>query len=555
MKQLYFVLSTTLLFLFARQTAYTLPSEPSLSLDEKIGQLFIAPFIIPSDKNTAFMSRSPYKLTAEEIRDLIEKYHIGGIIFLGSSDPESQKNITAEFQRVSTTPLFIAQDLEWGLAMRHTDVIRFPRALTLAALPVHKKPMIYQMSHEIGKQCHAIGVNFNLGPVADVNVHPKNPIIGMRAFGDTPEQVTELATLYMKGLLDAGILTCAKHFPGHGDTHVDSHHQLPVISHDRTRLNTLELVPFQSLIQNQIPAVMTAHLHIPALDPDPSSIATLSPAIITSLLRNDLKFKGLILTDGLGMKAITQSFTPAQAAVAAIKAGCDILLCALDIPASHAAIKEAVSAGVISLEELDAHVERILTAKQWLHTHTPATRYTLADMHAPEIRTLARALYRSALTLCWGTLRAYNPQQKVHVLILNKSECPCATILKNTHSNVSIHAIQTLEECKKITADIMPEDAVILCLYPQPRSPLLELSGKKNEDPLSCSECIEEVMQRTAHTTALIFDTPYRVEECKKAHTCLIAYEDTQDAHEAAADALLGTLIPEGHLPINCPTA
>ncbi|MDZ4126711.1 MAG: glycoside hydrolase family 3 N-terminal domain-containing protein, partial [Hydrogenophaga sp.] len=261
----------------------------TLTLEQKIGQLFIVATVVDPASNDVLMQQMPYRVEQAYIEQLITENHIGGIIFLGTAKPEQQIALTNHYQalakKVGAPPLLIVQDLEWGLSMRLKNVVRYPRNMALGEINDTRETdeqnlhsttqqisqqssasLIYEMAKEIGHQAKLLGVHMNLAPVMDVNNNPENPIINDRSFGAHPEIVARKACAYMRGLHDAGILSCAKHFPGHGDTRIDSHHDLPCIAHTKKRLNEIELTPFKAAIAADIPAIMIAHLHMPAYE-------------------------------------------------------------------------------------------------------------------------------------------------------------------------------------------------------------------------------------------------------------------------------------------------
>jgi beta-N-acetylhexosaminidase len=351
----------------------------SMTLDQKIGQLFMVAAISDEQMNTQFMHKSAYTMDKNSVEHFIQHYHVGGIIFLGTGTPEKQIERTNHFQRLSTIPLLIGQDLEWGLSMRLQNTMQFPRNGALSTLDNN---LIYELGYEIGTQARSIGVHINFAPVADVNNNPNNPVINTRSFGEKPENVANKCIAYMQGLHAAGVLACAKHFPGHGDTTTDSHYDLPQIPHTRERLNAIELYPFKKLIEAGVPTIMIAHLEMPSLESMPHLPASLSATIINGLLKHELGFTGLVITDALGMEGVSKHHQPGDIELKALMAGNDILLCPVDMPHAHAAIKEAVANKIISESDLDAHVLKILQAKEWakLHNH-PQDNY----VYQPEI--------------------------------------------------------------------------------------------------------------------------------------------------------------------------
>jgi len=315
------------------------------------------------------INRKTYRLDKEYIEQLIAEYHIGGIIYLGKSDYKKQIQRTEHFQKLSTIPLLVGQDLEPGRigAARFPDFFNFPTNKQLSTL--NDEELTYQIGRAIGGLCKTLGVHINFAPVADVNNNPKNPVINDRSFGDNPELVAQYAIAFARGLHDVGIIACAKHFPGHGDTNVDSHYDLPLIPHDKERLHAIELYPFKQLIAAGIPTIMIAHLAVPAYESQEKLPSTLSKKIVTNLLRKELGFDGLIITDGLDMASVTQNYSDGQAELHALLAGNDILLCPVDVPDAVAAIKQAIHDQHITEQEIDTHVEKILDVKNALRTY------------------------------------------------------------------------------------------------------------------------------------------------------------------------------------------
>ncbi len=353
-----------------------------LSLEQKIGQLLMVPaYSIPTQQNRAQVERW--------IRD----YQIGGVIFMQGT-PMRQVALTNHYQRLSGIPLLVAMDAEWGPSMRLDSLPRYPNALTLGAL--REDSLVYRVAQAIARQCKRLGVHINFAPVCDVNNNPQNPVIGFRAFGSDRHRVTQLALLYMQALQREGIVAVAKHFPGHGDTEVDSHYDLPIIRHSRARLDSIELYPFRHLIREGVMGIMIAHLLVPALD---TVTATVSPVIIDSLLRGELGFRGIVFSDALNMKAVSLYYAPGELEVAALRAGADVLLYVEQVPVVFRAIQEAVFAGRLTEAQIDEKVRRILLLKASLGlTTTPQVPETglMTDLWAEgPLRAPPAGLHRS----------------------------------------------------------------------------------------------------------------------------------------------------------------
>ena len=272
-----------------------------------------------------------------EVSDIIRKYGIGGIIFFQGT-AEKQAELTNYYQKISRVPLLIAMDAEWGAGMRLANVDKFPYQMTLGA--IKNDSLIYRFGEAVASQFKRLGMHINLAPVADININPENPVINYRSFGENRENVAGKTIMYMKGMQDNGVIATAKHFPGHGDTNVDSHNDLPVISHSRARLDSIELYPFRKLIEAGTGSIMTAHLNLPSLDSSSGVPSTLSPVIINDLLKNQLGFRGLVITDAMNMKGVTKYFQPGEADARALAAGNDVVEYVTDV---EAAIKETKS--------------------------------------------------------------------------------------------------------------------------------------------------------------------------------------------------------------------
>ncbi|MBU6325977.1 MAG: beta-N-acetylglucosaminidase, partial [Bacteroidetes bacterium] len=264
-----------------------------------------------------------------QIEDLIHKERIGGLIFFQGTAAK-QVWLTNYYQHISKIPLLIGIDGEWGLAMRLKDVERYPYAMTMGA--AGSEGLAFRTGAAMGRECRRIGVHINFAPVVDVNTNPANPIIGFRSFGERADQVQRLANAFIRGMQSEGVMACAKHFPGHGDTETDSHQDLPFLGFDRKRLDSLELAPFRAAIAQNVASVMVGHLQVPALDTTANRPASLSKKVVEELLRGELGFEGLIVTDALNMKGVKRYFPPGYAEYEAFMAGNDILLFPENVP-------------------------------------------------------------------------------------------------------------------------------------------------------------------------------------------------------------------------------
>ncbi|MEX0940210.1 MAG: glycoside hydrolase family 3 N-terminal domain-containing protein [Candidatus Babeliales bacterium] len=534
----------------------------SLSLREKIGQLFIVAaasnFSQPTEMLASAMRKCPYNMDPNHVEKMIKEQKVGGLIFLFKSDPKTQKSFIERYQEKSKLPLIIAQDSEWGLSMRldadPKQVVRYPRNMTLGALV--DEQLVYDMGYEVGKQCAALGVHINLAPVVDVNNNPKNPVIHDRSFGDDPERVSRLAILYAKGLQDAGVIAFAKHFPGHGDTDVDSHLDLPVIKHDKTRLNEIELQPFKKIIQEGIGGIMSAHLSVPAFDSTPNLASTLSYPIITEELKNNLDFHGLVATDGLGMDAIAKHFKPGEIEFKAYLAGNDILLCPLDVPRAVELIEQAIKNGQLSEEDLNQRVLKVLKAKEWAFdkqkNFKKNNEIKSLDLYLVRKKAydLQSKLYHNAITLAKN-----NANQSFDSFMLKNSHIiqigtlpdnRFAETLKNynciVHNYSAMLDNKELETCLK---NIKEKNKIIIGVCEMNKFAQQKFGISSNTVSL-----ISKLKEIGKTVTVLIFGTPYSLPYFKAADNLLVAYEDAPTAQEAMVNILCGQMQAMGKLPV-----
>ena len=513
----------------------------AMSEDERLGQLF--------------MIRAHSDLGADHeasVERQIKEYHVGGLCFFQGT-PEKQLELTNRYQAQSKLPLMVSMDAEWGLGMRLPDqTVSYPKQLALGA--IRNNQLIYDMGAEIARQMHRLGVNVSFSPVLDVNNNPNNPVIATRSFGEDRYNVTAKGYMYMKGLQDNGILASAKHFPGHGDTDVDSHLDLPVISHSRARLDSIELYPFRALIRYGIGSMMAAHLQIPALDPRPNRPSSLSKPIVTDLLRKDLGFTGLIFTDGLEMKGVTKHYGDGEVEAEAIAAGSDILLLPEDIGASFRAIKQYLAEGKITQAGLEEKVRRVLLAKYRLgltNPTFPAVAGLRADLNNARAESLKQELFEAAMTLVRdeaGLVPVQTPTDgKIVSLQIGASKTMPFTERLDDYGQIT-HLIAgnkpTATEQKQLLDRIKPGDVVLASLYSD-GSRFIE------KVPLSTEilALLREIDGR-AKLVLTVFGNPYSLKALDPFGTVLEAYTRDEVAQDAAAQALFGANRITGRLPV-----
>ena len=351
-----------------------------LTIEQLVGQMIFAPL------NSTYLSSDSDQY--EGLVKLVHESQIGGLIAFGGTEPVPNvllnntygpiilgqplelASLFNRLQSISSLPLLTTSDFEWGVAMRVAGATKFPRAMAFGA--AGDPQLAYEAGKVVGLESRAIGVHVNFGPVADVNNNPRNPVINIRSFGEDPTRVGGMVAGWVKGLQDAGMLATLKHFPGHGDTDVDSHLGLPIIAHPRARLDAVELPPFQGGMTAGAAGVMVAHMEMPAIDAEKRP-ATFSPIVIGDVLRGQMKFNGLVYSDSMKMAAITRMATPGEAAVRAVQAGIDVVLDSPDSAAAAAALVEAVKSNTIPRVQVERSVRRILEAKARLGLHRART--------------------------------------------------------------------------------------------------------------------------------------------------------------------------------------
>ena len=490
-----------------------------------------------------------------KLKKWVQEYKIGGLVFF-AGNPMEQAQLTNELQSLSKTPMLIGADFEWGLGMRLDSSDRFPFQMTLGAMR-QGTDRIERMGAEIGRQCRAVGVHINYAPVVDVNNNPRNPVINFRAFGEDKEDVTRKGLAYMKGLQSQRIISTAKHFPGHGDTDVDSHFDLPVIKHTKERLDTVELYPFKTLIKNGLTGIMTAHIHIPSLDPTPNLAATPSPGIITGLLKNELGFDGLVFTDAMDMKGVVKHFPNGEAIVRSLIAGNDIIETFDDVPGAIRAIQDAISTGRISMSMINEKVRKILKAKSWvgLDRYRPVELSGIYErINTIEADVLHRQMAENAITII------KNEQEILPVKNLNRS---MAVVSIDAGSETAFqHMIR-----QYVNADyfVLPPNAGdtlihdVLQAVQQYEMQIIALHLPNNRASAGYSVnasntgTLQKLLRNCPAPVFVLFGNPLALDKLstwQDAKAVLLGYQDNTYTQEAAAMALFGAIPVSGKLPV-----
>jgi beta-glucosidase-like glycosyl hydrolase/CubicO group peptidase (beta-lactamase class C family) len=526
----------------------------ALTPDERLGQLFW--LRAHTDKD------ADYEAAVEE---QVKKYRPGGLCFFNPTakgTPEKQVELTNRYQaHAPKLPMFITIDGEWGLGMRmRGTAMSFPRQLMLGA--IQDNTLIYRMGEQIAKHCRRVGVNFNFAPVADVNNNAANPVIGFRSFGEDPYNVAAKAYQYMLGMQDNGVLASAKHFPGHGDTGTDSHYDLPVINHDLARLDSIELFPFKILIRQGVGGVMIAHLNVPALDDTPNLPSSLSPKIVTDLLRNKLNFKGLILTDGLEMHAVTKNFPRGEVEARALAAGVDVLLLPADLEASWRTVKQWMADGRIPAASIEASVKRVLLWKyrMGIQGYKPvALENVRADVNDPEALAVKRELIANALTLVKND-DSFLPVGSSTVGSWQSGSAKLAALAIGAGSGNKFHKrlssfgkIEFHNSSKDVSNSLITKlkdkDAVIVSLHD------MSQFASKGYGLTQDTKDFIEALRKETRVILVLFGNPYAAKFFENVQNLLVCYEEDDEVQDLAAQALFGVFPLRGKLPVTASPA
>ena len=547
------VLSLSILFIFSFESLLIAQEGPypqwvektykEMNQEERIGQLFMV---------AAYSNKDEQHL--KNLSLLIENYHIGGLIFF-QGGPGREINMTNQLQAKSKIPLWIGMDAEWGLGMRLDSTMNFPKQMTLGA--IQNNDYIYKMGAEIARQAKLIGVHVNFAPVVDVNNNIKNPVIGNRSFGEDKENVAQKGVAYMKGMQENGLLANAKHFPGHGDTDSDSHMTLPVINHSKERLDEIELYPFKKLIENNVNSIMVAHLHIPAYDNTPNKATTLSRNVVTDLLKEELGFDGLIFTDALNMKGVSDFYAPGETDLLAFKAGNDVLLFPMDVPNAIKMIKDAIKKKEVPEERLEESVKKILHAKYRLGLHEGFEKLETKDLHEKlnsiEAKNLNEKLYAEAATL------VKNEKGFLPIHILDTTNFASLSLRGNKNSTFQ----QYLNKYADFTHYHLPKENMDLGDYSQLMTQLSQYEtvvvgihsmnnsaskrfGLKSEDLLFLQNLSEQ-----ANVVLTVFGNAYSLKYLQSFQHVLMMYEDNEITQKLAPQMIFGAKPTKGKLPVS----
>jgi len=529
----------------SQQNSWPEQTLATLSLEEKIAQLLMIP---------AWSDPNHNSYDHEKVKKYISQNGIGGIIFMQGS-PGRQVKLTNEYQQLAKIPLLIAMDAEWGLGMRLDSTIAYPRQLTIGACT--DDSLTYYFGRELARQLKRIGVHVSFSPVVDINNNCKNPVISNRSFGEPKDWVASQSLMYMNGLQDHGVLACAKHFPGHGDTEVDSHKDLPVIPHNRVRIDSLELYPYRHLIRHGLGSIMTGHLNVPAWDSQSNLPATLSENLINGLLRTELGFNGLVFTDAMNMQGVAKHFKTGEMDMLAIKAGNDIILFPSDVEKAIAEIKAAVLSGKISIESIDNHCLRVLNAKYWSGAWKREKIKSIKvteELNTSDALTLRRNIIESSITLI---------RNNDNMLPITSSSSQNVIVsIGGTAENDFSKTIEHYTSCRKIAANKTPDISLkndILKGVDDSSSIIFAIMSTSNKVGGNfgisdeAAQLINSVAEKQPVSVAL-FANPYALGSMNlsdNVKSIVVCYQDDAMTHVAAGEIIVGALPAVGALPVN----
>ena len=508
----------------------------AMSYDERIGQLFMVIAEPKSDNRNM-----------QRLMKYVNDIKIGGILF-HKGNPVTQAEVTNRLQKASRVPMFVSLDGEWGLSMRLSGTTRFPKNMMLGA--IEDNTLITEYGKEVARQCKEMGIQINFAPDIDVNSNTDNPIIGLRSFGENPQAVADKGLAYARGLEGAGIISVAKHFPGHGDTSEDSHQTLPVVHHSRARLDSIELVPFKRYIYDGYAGVMTGHLYIPSLDKTRNLPSSLSRPVVTGLLKEELGFRGLCFTDALAMKGASTNKSD-NPSVKALLAGNDILLAPAAPLNDFAAVKEAIDEGILNIEDIEARCIKILQYKYitGLNKYRPIETKGLSKrLNSPHAAWLAAKLNAEAITLLKNEANTVPLKQldkkKIAALSIGAAVGNDFQKMLGRYDSVACFSISrnsTAAQVQNVYKQLEKYDVIICSVHTVriPESQLLRQLATKKE------------------LVYAFFTLPYFCKEYKssiqKPKSVVMGYEATPLAQEYAAQLIFGGIPAKGKLPVTIP--
>lgn len=518
----------------------------TMTLEEKIAQLLMVRIHSNYDQKTL-----------DQILATVEKYQLGGVCFF-KGGPARQINLTNRLQKTSKIPLLISIDGEWGPSMRLDSCIMFPRQMAMGAMDHSGDQLIYEMGKKVAMQCKALGIHINFAPSVDVNNNADNPVINSRSFGEDRELVAQKGISYMRGMQENGLTACAKHFPGHGDTGTDSHHDLPVINKTRAELDSLEFYPFRKMIDAGVEMVMVSHLNIPALDKENNSISTLSYNTITGILKNEMGFKGIVITDAMDMSGLRKSYpSGADAEIKALQAGIDILLLPNDVSIVIPALVKAVQNGELTEEMIDEKCLKVLKLKEekGLTQFSPIpVKGIYQKLNEEKTKELVKQISAKSITLLKNEKNILPLQagdEKTVLLCIGGLQD--ADFLKKQALKYGIGFVQT---DRSISGNAITELQNKLAPYSHVVVAVLSTSQTLKYKYGIYKESVDFIQRiaKNKEMTVAVFGNPYATMyfgDLKNIPGFIIAYQPTLPAIETTLEAIFGNAPFEGKLPVS----
>ncbi|MGY4383240.1 beta-N-acetylhexosaminidase [Pedobacter sp. UYP24] len=489
----------------------------------------------------------------DSVGNVIRKEHLGGVVFF-QGGPGRQAILTNKYQAITKVPLLISSDGEWGLGMRLDSAVSYPYQMALGA--VQNKELIYKMGLEVAKDYHRVGIQLNLAPDVDINNNAKNPVINYRSFGEDKNNVANKAAAYMKGMQDGGLLVSLKHFPGHGDTDVDSHYDLPQLKFSKARLDSLEIYPFRELIRADAAGVMIAHMNIPALDNSPNMPSTLSKPIVTGILKGELGFKGLIISDAMGMKGVVKYFKDGEADVMAVIAGNDILELSENSGRAIKLVAKAIRQKRLTMARIDESVKKILTAKYWAgldKRDTIVTQNVVQDVTRPESLALLKQLADASMTVLRGKESMQRLVKEKRTAIISIGTSGITTFQRslgayyNSSVFYSLDKNATANDIAKVLAGIPDFEQVIIGIHDTRTRP-----GNGMVLSPDLKMMIRDMAKKEA--SFVLFANPYNLASLpglENSKGLIVAYQKEDFMQQAAASVLKNQIIATGKLPVS----
>jgi beta-glucosidase-like glycosyl hydrolase len=518
----------------------------SLTPDQRIAQLMILRL-----SSYDFKTKTPLYFDTD-VKDKVKKYNVGGIcLFQGSA--VKLGGMVNDLQAVAQTPLMVCIDGEWGVGMRLFDSVQaLPRQMMLGA--VEDKNIVYQYGKLVAEQCKRLGITVNYAPVVDINNNPNNPVINDRSFGEDKYKVAAYGIEYMKGMQDAGVMACAKHFPGHGDVAVDSHHDLPVIIKSREQLDSLELYPFKEIFKAGVGSVMVAHLYIPSIDSSANRATSISKKNVTGLLRNELGYQGLTFTDAIEMQGVQKYFPGGEASVQSIIAGNDMLCLPSDVEQTIKKIKEAITNGQLTWDDINYHCKKVLLAKYQYGGEkiAPISLASITDDLNKGLPEMKKLIAENAITLLNKTADAFFPLQVsagnkiAYIGIGIGTENDFAKrITSNYQADVFYFDYkQSNSSIEQLVSQLKSYTNIIIGVHNYSRKP-------ENNFGISAPaiELIKK-LQTLTNSATFVFGNPYAIKNFCNAANLVACYEDDAIVQNVAADFLQGKFSARGKLPV-----